>query len=152
MEKYWPSSKSVSLHADSVSCSYSEAVDMKGRFQMQGGKNWILPKDLNANRFFQDSHWLEIQSNHLCPSMGPNGGSVAIYGLCSLLINYHMLPHVTSFTTCHRTKIKGKSTTLFSCRIICTPTRHHVGQKRPTLHATQREERPREREGGNNHS
>jgi hypothetical protein len=22
----------------------SEAVDMNGRFQMQGGKNWILPK------------------------------------------------------------------------------------------------------------
>jgi hypothetical protein len=23
-----------------------------GRFQMQRGKNWILPKDINANRFF----------------------------------------------------------------------------------------------------
>ncbi len=56
----------------------SEAVDMNGRFQMQGGKNWILPKDLNANRFFWDSHWLEIWSNHFCPSMGPNGESVAM--------------------------------------------------------------------------
>jgi hypothetical protein len=25
-----------------------------------------------------DSHWLEIWSNHFCPSMGPNGGSVAM--------------------------------------------------------------------------
>jgi hypothetical protein len=46
---------------------------------MQGGKNWILPKEKSANRFFWDSHWLEIWSNmHLCPSMGPNGGSVAM--------------------------------------------------------------------------
>jgi hypothetical protein len=45
---------------------------------MQGGKNWIFPKEKNANRFFGDSHWLEIWSNHLCPSMGPNGGSVAM--------------------------------------------------------------------------
>jgi hypothetical protein len=27
---------------------------------MQGGKNWILPKETNANRFFGDSRWLEI--------------------------------------------------------------------------------------------
>jgi hypothetical protein len=45
---------------------------------MQGGKNWFLPKDMNANRFFWDSHWLEIWSNHFYPSMGPNGGSVAM--------------------------------------------------------------------------
>ncbi len=44
---------------------------------MQGGKNWILPKYINENRFFWDSHWLEIWSNHFCPSMVPNGGSVA---------------------------------------------------------------------------
>ncbi len=50
---------------------------MNGRFQMQGGKNWILPKQVNENRFFWDSHWLEIWSNHFCPSMGLNGGSVA---------------------------------------------------------------------------
>jgi hypothetical protein len=48
---------------------------MNGRFQMQGGKNWILPKYINANRFFWDSHWLEIWSNHFCPSMGLNGGA-----------------------------------------------------------------------------
>ncbi len=31
-----------------------------GRSQMQGGKNWILPKEINPNRFFWESHWLEI--------------------------------------------------------------------------------------------
>jgi hypothetical protein len=31
---------------------------------MQGGKIWILPKEINANRFFTDSHWLEIWKNH----------------------------------------------------------------------------------------
>jgi hypothetical protein len=51
---------------------------MNGRFQMQGGKNWFLPKEMNANRFFCDSHWLEIWSNHFYPSMGPNGVSVAM--------------------------------------------------------------------------
>ncbi len=45
---------------------------------MQGGKNRILPKEMNTNRFFWDSHWLEIWSNHLFPSMGPNGGIVAM--------------------------------------------------------------------------
>jgi hypothetical protein len=55
-----------------------EAVDMNGRFQMQGGKNWFLPKEMNATRFFCDSHWLEIWSNHFYPSMGPNGVSVAM--------------------------------------------------------------------------
>ncbi len=29
----------------------------------QGGKSWILPNEKNANRFFWDSHWLEIQKN-----------------------------------------------------------------------------------------
>ncbi len=41
------------MYAVSVGCSpvlpketlvSTEAVDMNGRFQMQGGKNWILPK------------------------------------------------------------------------------------------------------------
>ncbi len=43
--------------------------DMNGRSQMQGGKNWILPKELIAIRFFWDSHWLETWKSHLCPSM-----------------------------------------------------------------------------------
>ncbi len=34
---------------------------------MQGGKNWILPKEINANRFFWDSHWLEIRAR-ICRS------------------------------------------------------------------------------------
>ncbi len=51
---------------------------MNGRSQMQGGENWILPIEMNANRFFWDSHWLEIWSNHFCLSMGPNGVSVAM--------------------------------------------------------------------------
>jgi hypothetical protein len=45
---------------------------------MQGGKNWISPKDINADRFFRGSHWLEIWTNHFCPCMGPNGRSVAM--------------------------------------------------------------------------
>ncbi len=61
-----------------IYCQFPEAVDMNRRFQMQGGKNWFLPKEMNANRFFWDSHWLEIWSNHFYPSMGPNGGSVAM--------------------------------------------------------------------------
>jgi hypothetical protein len=55
---------------------------MNGRFQKQGGNNWFLPKEMNANRFFWDSHWLKIWSNHFYPSMGPNGGSVAMDSGC----------------------------------------------------------------------
>jgi hypothetical protein len=43
-----------------------------------GSKNWLLPKEMNANRCFWDSYWLKIWSNHLCPSKGPNGVSVAM--------------------------------------------------------------------------
>jgi hypothetical protein len=49
---------------------------MNGRSQMQGDKNRILPK--NGKRFFGDSPWLEIWKNRLCPSVGPNGESVAM--------------------------------------------------------------------------
>ena len=66
------------LRSEFLKALISEAVDMNGRFQMQGGKNWFLPKEMNANRFFWDSHWLEMWSNHFYPSMGPNGGSVAM--------------------------------------------------------------------------
>ncbi len=44
----------------------------------QGGKNWILPQEINANRYFWDFHWLEIWKNHSCHSMGPNGRSVVM--------------------------------------------------------------------------
>jgi hypothetical protein len=60
----------------------TEAGAMNGVFKMQGGKNCFLPKEMNANRFFWDSHWLEIWSNHFYPSMGPNGGSVATDSEC----------------------------------------------------------------------
>ncbi len=69
--------KSVPLCKNPYICWNPRRYDMNGRFQMQGGKNWILPKKMNANRFFWDSHWLEIWSNRLCHSLGPNGGSVA---------------------------------------------------------------------------
>jgi hypothetical protein len=55
---------------------------MNGRFQMQGGKSWILPKEVNANRFFWASHCLENWSNHFFPSIGLNGGSVAMDSVC----------------------------------------------------------------------
>jgi hypothetical protein len=70
---------SMSAHsAGAYTATLLRRYDMNGRFQMQGGKNWILPKEMNVNRFFWDSHWLEIWSNHFCPSMGPNGVSVAM--------------------------------------------------------------------------
>ncbi len=69
----------VSVYNVYTTNQFPEAVrHMNGRFQMQGGKNWILPKEMNANRFFWDSHWLEIWSNHLFPSVGPNGRIVAM--------------------------------------------------------------------------
>jgi hypothetical protein len=68
--------------------------DMNGRFQMQEGKNWILPKQMNANRFFWDSHWLEIWSNHLFPSMGPNGEIVAMDSVFNCL---HLRSPVMSY-------------------------------------------------------
>jgi hypothetical protein len=67
-----------------------------GRFQMQGGKNWFLPKEMNANRFFWDSHWLEIWSNHFYPSMGPNGGSVAMDSVESSDLDEKVLTRIPS--------------------------------------------------------
>ncbi len=57
---------------------YSETVVMNSWSQIVGGLNRLLPKEIIANRFFWDSRWLESWSNHFCPSMGPNGGSVAM--------------------------------------------------------------------------
>ncbi len=45
--------------------------------QMQGGQKWILPKEINADWFFWDSHWLKKLENQLCSSMGPNWESAA---------------------------------------------------------------------------
>ncbi len=58
--------------------SESEAVRNEREISNAGKYNWILPKEINANRFFWDSHWLKNWSNHFCPSKGPNGGSVAM--------------------------------------------------------------------------
>ncbi len=62
----------------STSCPAQMWYDTNGRFQMQGGKNWNFPKEINANRFFWDSHLLEIWSNHFFLFMGPYGRSVAM--------------------------------------------------------------------------
>ncbi len=70
---------------------------MNGKFQMQGGKNWFLPKEMNANRFFWDSHWLEIWSNHFYPSMGPNGGSVAMDSEAFILLCKYMANNIFKY-------------------------------------------------------
>jgi hypothetical protein len=77
---------------------------MNERFEMQGGKNWIFPKEMIANRFFWNSYWLEIWSNHFCPSMGPNGGIVAM-GSVPQHMSQHMQqpPTVLLTSTNHRT-------------------------------------------------
>ncbi len=41
------------------------------------GVHSIIMENQPWPEFFWDSHWLEIWSNHFCPSMGLNGGSVA---------------------------------------------------------------------------
>jgi hypothetical protein len=38
---------------------FTEAVRQEREISNAGGKNWILPKEMNANRFFWDSHWQE---------------------------------------------------------------------------------------------
>ncbi len=85
-----------------LSAGLQRRYDMNGRFQMQGVKNWILPKEINANRFFWNSHRLRIWSNHFCPSMGPNGRSVAmryiLYGLWSS--NILILPWAKIYLRC----------------------------------------------------
>jgi hypothetical protein len=49
---------------------------MNERFQMQGGKNWILLKKINANRFFfRASHCLEILKTTDVPLWNRIGGA-----------------------------------------------------------------------------
>jgi hypothetical protein len=60
---------------------------MNGRSQMQGGKNWILSEERNANQFFWDSHWLEIWKNHSCSCMVPNGGLAWLWTLGEIFID-----------------------------------------------------------------
>ncbi len=56
--------------------------NMKGRFQMKEGKNWILPIEINANRFFRDSYWLEIWKKPFISLYGTEWRARG-YGLCS---------------------------------------------------------------------
>ncbi len=76
---------------------------------------------MNANRFFWDSHWLEIWNNNFCPSMGPNGGCVAMDSnltpltsaaaffvastpVVDAILLLHLLPrfvHPANFNQCH---------------------------------------------------
>jgi hypothetical protein len=62
---------------------------------------------------FWDSHWLEIWPNHFCPSMGPNGGSVAMDSaeradtLLLFLLNPYMFSVVKVLGVCIK-KCSGK--------------------------------------------
>ncbi len=38
---------------------------------MQGSKKWILPKEINTNRFFCDSHWLRVTEEPVCFKLFP---------------------------------------------------------------------------------
>jgi hypothetical protein len=46
----------VTTNAQSVLRRY----DTNGRYQIQGGKNWILPKEIKAKPVLVRLHWLEI--------------------------------------------------------------------------------------------
>jgi hypothetical protein len=50
---------------------------MNGRFQMQGGKNWIFAEIDQRKPVLLGLSLAGIWSNHLCPSMETNGVSVA---------------------------------------------------------------------------
>ena len=49
---------------------------MNMRCQMQGGKNWILSKENKCKPLLLRLSLARNLENRLCPSMGPNGGSV----------------------------------------------------------------------------
>jgi hypothetical protein len=57
-----------------------EADNMNGIYQL-GGKNWILPKEMNANRFFRDSRWLESGKTTYCMSLNGTEWRERGYGL-----------------------------------------------------------------------
>jgi hypothetical protein len=100
--------KTIAVALISTSCDWVGGIllmqrqyVMNGRSQIQGGKNWIFPKEINANRFLRGPRWVEIWKNHLCPSMGPNGGSVAMdSGRCMCVCKtIHPLPHLSACFT-----------------------------------------------------
>jgi len=84
--------KEISARPPTVYCSVCilRWYDMNGRSQMQGGKNWILLKEINANRFFWDSHWLEIWKNHYGTEWREHG-----FGLCGSLSDWSDEKHKT---------------------------------------------------------
>ncbi len=72
---------------------------------MQGGKkNWILPK-----------RW-EIWPNHFCPSMGPNGGSVAMDYVSTHDSSFLNLISTENNLRMHRMELRSRSG--LNCTII----------------------------------
>ncbi len=73
-----------------LSCRYGmcapDASNWGGDWEISnaGGKNWILPKEINENRFFWDSHWLKIWKKSLV-SLYETEWRERGYGLCSLV-------------------------------------------------------------------
>jgi len=68
---------------------------MNGRFQMQGDKKLDFAERDEWKPFFWDYRWMEIWSNHLLPSMGPNEGIVAMdSGLENLWLADHELEKI----------------------------------------------------------
>jgi hypothetical protein len=70
MYQFWIHHVRAPNMKDNTDNNIHRCYDMKVRSQMQGGKNWMLPKEINAHRFFGDAHWLKIWKKHLCSSMG----------------------------------------------------------------------------------
>jgi hypothetical protein len=91
---------------------------------MQGGKNWILPKEMNINRFFWDSHWPEIWSKNFCPFIGPNGGSVAMDSE-----SIAMLPRSTSLLQCVNIKWEKLRLSHSLCATLHTALKAHCSSK-----------------------
>jgi hypothetical protein len=57
----------VPTNSHCTNCIQLRRYHMNGRSKMYGGKNSISLKEINANRFFRDSHCLEICKNHFGP-------------------------------------------------------------------------------------
>jgi hypothetical protein len=80
-----------------------------GRSQMHGGKNWMFAKEINANRFFWDFHWLKIWKNIFFSSMGPNKGTVAMDSKCNWKIKHYRTAKLQNFLQMsHRSSDVGR--------------------------------------------
>jgi hypothetical protein len=70
----------MSISEEPVSiCLFRRRYDINEISQMQGDKNWILPKEINAMRLLLAGN-LEKPLTYVT-SKGPNGGSVLAFGL-----------------------------------------------------------------------